>query len=77
MEELFKLLIGVVVLLLGFPIGNFLAKHTQEELKAGKVWFKLLMVICLIGGIVGLFLKNDVLMFSLFFIAIVSSRSLK
>ena len=77
MQEVFKLLIGAAALVLGFPIGNLLSKYTKEELKAGKNWFKLIIILSLIGGFVGLFLGNDVLMFTFFFIAIVSSRSLK
>ncbi|MCK5149388.1 hypothetical protein KAJ87_00490 [Candidatus Pacearchaeota archaeon] len=77
MQQTIKLIIGVFVLILGFPIGIFLAKKTKEELKSGKKWFKLIIIISLIGGIVGLIIKNDVLMFSFFFIAIVTSRSLK
>ena len=40
MKEIFVYLIGVVVLILGAPIGDFLAKKTQEELKPGQFWFK-------------------------------------
>jgi len=72
-----KILIGIFILLLGFLIGNYLAKITKEELKAGQKWFKLIIVISLIGGFVGLVIGKDVIMFSLFFIAIVTSRSLK
>ena len=70
-------LIGVFVLISGIPLGNFLAKTTKEELKSGQEWFKLIILISLLGGFAGLFLKNDFLMFSLFFIAIVTSRSLR
>ena len=76
MEELFKLIIGIGVLALGYPIGMVLAHFAKEELKQGEKWIMLLATLCLIGGLIGLFLGNDVLMFSLFFIAIVSSRSL-
>ncbi|HLC86684.1 MAG TPA: hypothetical protein VJH65_00190 [Candidatus Nanoarchaeia archaeon] len=72
-----ELLIGIFVLLLGIPIGNFLAKTTKEELKAGQKWFKLLIMISLIGGFAGLILSNYILLFSFFFIAIVTSRSLR
>jgi len=72
-----ELIIGVVILILGIPIGNLLAKYTKEELKSGQKWFKIIIILSLIGGLVGLFIGNDVLMFSLFFIAIVASRSLK
>ncbi len=77
MIELFQLLIGLGILVLGFPLGIFLAKQTKEELKSGQRWFRLIIFISLVGGLFGLVLKNDVLMFSFFFIAIVTSRSLK
>lgn len=76
MLEIFKLLIGIAVLVLGVFIGNFLARQTKEELKDGKKWFKLIVLIGLIVGVTGLILRNDFLMFSFFFVAIVASRSL-
>ena len=72
-----KILIGIFILLAGFVIGNYLAKHTKEELKSGQIWFKLIIIFSLIGGFIGLIIGNDVLMFSLFFVGIVVSRSLK
>ncbi len=77
MVELINLLIGICVLVLGFPFGFFLARVTKEELKLGKKWFKLIVILSLIGGSVGLIIGSDVLMFSFFFIAIVTSQSLK
>jgi len=77
MQEIFKLLIGVVFLALAFPIGNYLAKKTKEELKQGRRWFKLIVILSLIGGFIGLTIGNDVLMFSFFFMALVTSRSLR
>ena len=76
MQELVKLVIGILFLALGIPIGNFLAKITKEELKSGRKWFKLIVIIGLIFGVIGLLIQNDVLMFSLFFIVLVTSRSL-
>jgi len=76
MQEAIKLIIGIVVMALGIPIGNYLAKQTKEELKEGSIWFKIIIVFCVIGAILGLIFKNDVLLFSLLFIAIVTSRSL-
>ena len=77
MQQTIKLLIGILILLLGFPIGAYLAKQTKEELKSGKKWFRLIIIISLIGGSIGLIIGNDVLLFSFFFIAIVTSRSLR
>jgi len=77
MKEIIKFLIGIGVLLLGIPIGSYLAKVTKEELKKGQKWFKLIIIISLIGAIVSLILSNDILLFSFLFIAIVTSRSLR
>ena len=77
MLEMLKILIGVIVLILGIPIGNILAKYTKEELKDGRKWFNLLIFIGLLGGVIGLIIGNDVLMFSFLFIAVVVSRSLR
>ena len=77
MQEVFRLLIGIAFLALGFPIGIFLAKKTKEELKPGKRWFGIIVIVSLVGGVIGLILGNDILMFSFFFMAIVTSRSLK
>jgi len=76
MEEVLKLLIGIVILVLGFPIGDLIARLTKEELSSGKNYFKILILIGLIGGLIGLIIKEDVLLFTMFFIAIVTSRSL-
>ncbi len=77
MQEIFQLLIGVGVLILAFPIGDLLAKKTKEELKAGRMWFKILVYVSLFGGVAGMLLRDDVLMFSFFFISLVTSRSLR
>ena len=77
MQELIKLVIGAVILVFGIPIGNFLAKITKEELESGRKWFRIIVFAGLIGGFIGLISGNDILLFSLFFIAIVTSRSLK
>jgi MFS family permease len=77
MEQIYVFAIGIVFLVLGIPLGNFLAKITKEELKSGRKWFKLLIILSFIGAIVFLILGNDALLFTFLFIAIVTSRSLK
>ena len=77
MTEILNILIGTFILILGIPIGNLLAKYTKEELKDGRKWFNLLIFIGLLGGVIGLIIGNDVLMFSFLFIAVVTSRSLR
>jgi hypothetical protein len=77
MQEIIKLLIGVLVILLGIPIGNYLAKVTKEELKSGQKWFKLIIVLSFIGIVLSLIFRNDVILFSFLFISIITSRSLR
>jgi len=76
MQEIFRLLIGVAVLAMGIPIGDFLKKLTLDEQKDGQKWFRLLISFSIAIGFYGLFTGNDWILFSFFFIAIVTSRSL-
>ena len=77
MQELVKIIMGVVVLALGIPIGNYLAKITLEEIETGRKWFNFVIFLSIIGAVVSLFFRNDVLLFSFLFIALATSRSLK
>jgi len=77
MDEIWKLLIGAAVLVSGFFLGNWIANITGEEIKKGKKWFFLIVILGLAGGVYGLVSKNDFLLFTMFFIAIVASRSLR
>ena len=75
MQEVVKLLIGILVLILGVPLGSYLARQTKDELKQGQKWFRLIIIFSLIGGAIGLIIGDDVLLFSLFFIAIETRTS--
>ena len=77
MEEIYKLATGIFILLLGIPIGMLLAKFTREELNSGKIWFRIIVFTSIVGSTIALFLKNDYLLFSFLFIAIVASRSVR
>ena len=75
--DLISLFIACVVLFLGIPIGNILAKQTSDELKEGQKYFRTIIVIALLSSVASMIVKNDYLLFSFLFIAIVTSRSLK
>ncbi len=77
MQEIYRFIVGIALLALGIPIGNLLAKITKEELKPGKKWFKLIILLSLIGAVISLIFRDDALLFTFSFIAIVTSRSLK
>jgi hypothetical protein len=74
---LWSLIIGMLVVALGVPIGDFLYKKTKEEMKSGQRWFKIIVVTGLLGAIIAIFIRNDFLFFTFLFISIVTSRSLK
>jgi hypothetical protein len=76
MEELVKIIIGIAVLVLGVPIGTFLARVTKDEKKQGRFWFRLITMLALLGGFLALIFRNDTFLFAFFFIAIVASQSL-
>jgi len=75
-----QLILLVVTVLLGYPIGRFIASNTKEELKAGKIWFKLIMWACIFGMIISIimFKKDDLLslLMSFAFIYIIAFVSL-
>ena len=77
MQESIKVALGVLIVLLGIPIGNYLARITKEELKDGRRFFKLIAIFSLAGAIISLIIGNDALLFTFSFIAVVTSRSLK
>ena len=52
MPQLINLFVGILILLLGIPIGNYLAKETKEELRQGQVWFKMIILLSLVGILV-------------------------
>lgn len=74
--EALKIIIGIAVLALGIPIGDILAKNTREELKDGRKWFNLLIILSFAGAILAVVFGEDALLYALLFIAIVTSRSL-
>lgn len=77
MEEVINLIIGVLVLISGVPLGIYLAKVTEEELRDGQKWFRLIVFVSLFIGCLGLIARNDFILFSGFFVAIVTSRSVR
>ncbi|OGJ12945.1 hypothetical protein A3K82_01660 [Candidatus Pacearchaeota archaeon RBG_19FT_COMBO_34_9] len=77
MQVMIKLLLGIAVLLLGIPVGNLLAKATNDELKAGKKWFRIIVIMGLIGAVISLIFRNDALLFTFLFIVIVTNKSLR
>ncbi len=77
MSEIPALIIGVLILAMGYFIGELLARFTKEELTVGRKWIRIVVLIGLIGGTVGLIIGSDFLLFGFFFMAIVSVRSLK
>jgi len=64
MFELLKLIIGILILIIGFPIGFYLKKLTLDENKEGQKWFKIVILASCIGALAGLFLGIDYVLFN-------------
>ena len=77
MLEILKIFIGIIFLIIGYFVGEWLANVTKDEQKEGERWFKAIILISLISAIISLVFKNDVLLFTFLFIAVVTSRSLR
>ena len=76
MQEIIKILVGIVVLFFSVFIGNLLAKLTKEELKTGQGWFRRIIILSLTGAVISLIIKNDILLFTFLFITIITSKSI-
>lgn len=76
-----QVILLIAITLLGFPIGKFIAKHTKEELKAGKNWFLSIIFVCVFGIIISIFLFNGTNLFFMIsafvFILLLALASLK
>lgn len=77
MKEVIKYIIGILVLVAGYYLGEFLRKVTDDEQKDGRKYFKVIVAISLVGVILGLILGKDWMLFTFALFAIVTSRSLK
>lgn len=66
------MIIEIIILLLAIPLGLLLTRIANDELKDGRIWFKILIVLCLIGGILFLLIRKSIIGLTLFFILIVT-----
>jgi len=70
----------VIIALLGFPIGLLVAKMTQEELKPGRKWFRLLAIAAAIAIAASIiFTQGETMLFlaaALTFVLLISIASL-
>ncbi|MCX6748721.1 MAG: hypothetical protein NT076_03880 [Candidatus Pacearchaeota archaeon] len=66
-----KELLIIIILILAFPVGYFLAYFCKEELVSGRKWFLSISILGFVAGIIFLFF-NLVSSLTCFFISIVS-----
>jgi uncharacterized membrane protein YeaQ/YmgE (transglycosylase-associated protein family) len=77
MNQIYTFLIGIFVLIVGFPIGIILSHVTKDESDKGQFWFKLIILASLVGAVITLIWRNDALFFTFLFFMVVTSQSLK
>ncbi|MBI2631580.1 hypothetical protein HYW75_01095 [Candidatus Pacearchaeota archaeon] len=66
------MILEIIILLLAIPIGLLLAWISKDELKDGRIWFKILIMLSLFGGIFFFLLRFSVIGLTLLFIFIVT-----
>ena len=70
------MLIEIIILILGIPIGHLIAWLASDELKDGRKWFRILVILSFIFGLLFYFIGWKVEGFSMAFIFIVGLISL-
>lgn len=66
--NIIQIVLTVAITLLGYPLGLLISHFTQEELRTGRKWFKLILLISLIFIILALIFfsaESNILMFLL------------
>ncbi len=53
-----QIILTIILALLGYLVGLFIAKNTKEELKSGRKWFKLVMIVSLVIMILSLIISK-------------------
>ncbi len=75
-----QIIVAIVVALLGYPVGLLITKFTPEELKQGRKWFKLMILISFLAIIISVFIATgETLLFlasAFVFVALVALASL-
>ena len=65
-----------IIIILAIPLGFLIAHLTKEELEDGRKWFKFIIIISLITGFIGAYLRLYYIVWTCGFIAIISFISL-
>ena len=66
-----------ILIFVSIPVGYLIAWLARDELIIGRKWFKILMLISVIGIIAAYIFKEKVILFSFLFILIVSFISFR
>ena len=67
-----NILIAIIILVLAIPVGFLIAWLCRDELIEGRVWFRILVIVGVLGGLWFYLTGNTVISLTLFFIAIVA-----
>ncbi len=70
------MLLEILIIIASFPIGYLIAYTTKEELLQGRKWFKLIIPLAFLVGLLFIFLKQYYISLTCAFILVVTSISL-
>ena len=71
------MLLDWIILILAIPSGYLIAWLARDELVAGRMWFKVLIYLSLIIGVIFYFLERFYISLTMGFIIVVSAISLR
>jgi hypothetical protein len=75
-----QIILAIIIALAGFPAGLLIAKLAEEELKAGRLWFRLLAIAAAIAiAASAIFAQGETMLFlitSFIFILLIAITSL-
>lgn len=67
-----EMLLEIIILLIGIPVGFLIAYLTKDELVAGRKWFKVLIIVFVLVGIWSVLTGWNVVAWTSAFIVVVS-----
>jgi hypothetical protein len=66
------MIVEIIVLLLAIPVGLLVAYNSRDELIDGRKWFTYIFILSLLAGIWFYLIRQDFIMYSSFFISIMT-----
>mgnify|MGYP001584158899 FL=1 len=71
-----EMILEIIILLLGIPVGYLIALMARDELKAGRKWFGVLVIASILGAVWFYLIGESVIVWSFGFVGVISAVGL-